>query len=74
MKLRATPFATIFLSLLAFCDLKAQLLPPVATDVVKLEDLLSEAERVHPAIRAEEQMVEARRAHVPQVKTLPDPQ
>ena len=74
MRLRATLTATIVLSLLAFCDLKAQQpQAPVATDVVNLADLLSEAERVHPAIRAEEQMVEARRAHVPQVKTLPDP-
>ena len=74
MRLRATLTATIVLSLLAFFDLKAQQLEvPVATDVVNLADLLSEAERVHPAIKAEEQMVEARRAHVPQVKTLPDP-
>ncbi len=66
--------ATTFLSVFAVCDLKSQQ-PGVsaATDVVKLADLLSEAERIHPAIKAEAQMVEARRARIPQVKSLPDP-
>lgn len=73
MRLRATLTATLVFSLLALCDLKEQQPEvPVATDVVNLADLLSEAERVHPALRAEEQVVEARNAHVPQVKTLPD--
>lgn len=74
MQIRVALTATIVLSLFAICDLKSQ--QPegsTATDIVKLADLLSEAERVHPSIRAEAQMVEARRAHVPQVKTLPDP-
>ena len=74
MQIRVALTATIVLSLFAICDLKSQQ-PEVstATDVVRLADLLSEAERVHPSIRAEAQMVEARRAHIPQVKTLPDP-
>ncbi len=74
MQLRVALTATIFLSLIVACDLKSQ--QPggsAATDVVKLADLLSEADLVHPSIKAEAQMVEARRAHVPQVKTLPDP-
>jgi hypothetical protein len=74
MHFRVALTATIFLSLFAVCDLKArQPGLPAATDVVKLSDSLSEAERVHPSIRAEAQMVEARRAYVPKVKTLPDP-
>ncbi|MBZ5701606.1 MAG: TolC family protein [Acidobacteriia bacterium] len=46
---------------------------PAATESIQLADLVSEAERVHPAIKAEEQMIEAKRARVPQVKSLPDP-
>jgi outer membrane protein TolC len=40
---------------------------------VTLESLLAEAEQVHPAIKAEAQMIEAKRARIPQVKSLPDP-
>ena len=43
------------------------------SDLIQLADLVSEAERVHPAIRAEAQMVESKRARIPQVKALPDP-
>jgi cobalt-zinc-cadmium efflux system outer membrane protein len=46
---------------------------PASQDVTKLVDLLAEAERVHPAIKAEAQMIESKRARVPQVKSLPDP-
>ncbi|MBZ5541568.1 MAG: TolC family protein [Acidobacteriia bacterium] len=42
-------------------------------DPIQLADLINEAERVHPAIKAEEQTIEAKRARVPQVKSLPDP-
>jgi cobalt-zinc-cadmium efflux system outer membrane protein len=44
-----------------------------AADPIRLADLIREAERVHPAIKAEEQTIEAKRARVPQVKSLPDP-
>lgn len=46
---------------------------PAAQDLVSLPDLLAEAERVHPAIKAEAQMIESKRARIPQVKSLPDP-
>jgi cobalt-zinc-cadmium efflux system outer membrane protein len=46
---------------------------PVAAEPIQLADLISEAERVHPAIKAEEQTIEAKRARVPQVQSLPDP-
>src|ERR1700693_4789301 len=74
MQFRVAPTATFCPSLIAVCYLKSQQ-PGVstATDAVRLMGLLSEADRFHPSIRAEAQMVEARRAHVPQVKTLPDP-
>jgi outer membrane protein TolC len=42
-------------------------------DAVRLADLLDEAERVHPAIKAEERMIDSKRARIPQVKSLPDP-
>jgi cobalt-zinc-cadmium efflux system outer membrane protein len=46
---------------------------PSTQEVVKLADLLAEAERIHPAIKAEAQMIEAKRSRIPQVKSLPDP-
>jgi len=42
-------------------------------DAVRLADLLDEAERVHPAIKAEERMIDSKSARIPQVKSLPDP-
>src|SRR6516164_2235090 len=39
---------------------------------VTLAGLLEEAERVHPAIKAEAQMVESKKARISQVKSLPD--
>ena len=50
---------------------KAQSGPP--QDVVRLADLLDDAERVHPSIKAEVQMIESKRARIPQMKSLPDP-
>jgi outer membrane protein TolC len=41
---------------------------------VKLADLVAEAERNFPSIRAAARMVEARKARVPQARTFPDPQ
>src|SRR5215472_6394354 len=40
---------------------------------VTLAGLLAEAERVHPAIKAQVQMVESKKARISQVKSLPDP-
>lgn len=51
---------------------QAQLKPAESSPVV-LADLVAEAERVHPAIKAEAQMVESKRARIPQAKALPDP-
>ena len=74
MKVQAALMTAILAFLLGAPRARAQLEEaPVAADEVKLQDLLLEAERVHPAIRTEEQMVEAKRAHVPQAKSLPDP-
>lgn len=47
--------------------------PPTPPAAVNLADLLREAEQKHPAIRAVARMVEAKRARVPQAKSLPDP-
>jgi len=74
MKFPTILSASVIFSLMATCGLEAQQAPePDASEVVTLQDFLTEAERVHPSIRAEARMVEAKRAHVPQVKTLPDP-
>jgi len=48
--------------------------PTTTADVVKLADLVAEAERKHPAILAAARMVQAKRARVPQARALPDPQ
>jgi outer membrane protein TolC len=42
-------------------------------EAVRLADLLDEAERVHPAIKAEARMIDSKSARIPQVKSLPDP-
>jgi len=44
------------------------------SEPVKLADLLAEAERNHPSLKAAAQMVEARRARISQARALPDPQ
>lgn len=46
---------------------------PAAQEPVALAELLAEADRAHPAIKAEAQMVEAKQSRIPQVKSLPDP-
>ena len=74
MKVRETLAVMVLLLLVMVCNLMAQNAQPAQTsDLVRLGDLLAEAERVHPAIRAEEQMVQSKRARVPQAKALPDP-
>jgi outer membrane protein, heavy metal efflux system len=74
MKLRvalSTKFLVVFLVAHALRAQEVQ--TPATQEVVTLPQLLAEAERVHPAIKAEAQMIEAKRSHVPQVKSLPDP-
>jgi len=48
--------------------------PTATADVVKLADLVAEAERKHPAILAAARMVQAKRARIPQARAWPDPQ
>ena len=48
-------------------------LKPAESSPVALADLVAEAERVHPAVKAEAQMIESKKARIPQVKALPDP-
>ena len=74
MKLRIAlrvKFLAVFLVVPALRAQEAQ--PPATPEVVTLPQLLSEAERAHPAIKAEAQMIEAKRSRIPQVKSLPDP-
>src|SRR5713226_910764 len=74
MKLRvalSTKFLVVFLVVPALRAQEAQ--TPATQAVVTLPELLAEAERAHPAIKAEAQMIEAKRSHIPQVKSLPDP-
>ena len=74
MKLRLVLMGCILFSSSAALGARAQLVQaPPSVEVVKLADLLTEAERVHPAIRSETLMIESKRAHVPQVRSLPDP-
>lgn len=74
MKLRVTLTASVLLALVATHGLAAQQPPSQgAGEMVRLADLLSEAERVHPSIKAEAELVESMRARVPQAKALPDP-
>jgi cobalt-zinc-cadmium efflux system outer membrane protein len=74
MTFRIALAASIVFSIFATAELKAQQGQPAVTqDGVKLSDLLAEGERVHPAIKAEAQMVESKRARIPQAKALPDP-
>ncbi len=74
MKLRlalSTKFLVVFLVVPV---LRAQEAPmPARQEVVTLPELVAEAERVHPAIKAEAQMIEAKRSRIPQVKSLSDP-
>jgi len=74
MKLQAALSANFLVVVLAVPALRAQEPQSVATQgVTRLADLLEEAERVHPAIKAQAQMIESKRARIPQVKSLPDP-
>lgn len=74
MKLRIALSVKFLAVLLAVPAMRAQEAQPTATqEVVTLPQLLAEAECVHPAIKAEAQMIEAKRSRIPQVKSLPDP-
>jgi outer membrane protein TolC len=48
--------------------------PRAQEPAVRLAELVAEAERVHPSIRAAERRVEAKRHRVSQARALPDPQ
>ena len=67
----STNVLLVFLAIPALHGQEAEERP--TPEVARLADLLAEAERVHPAIKAEAQMIESKRARVPQVKSLPDP-
>lgn len=47
--------------------------PPAASAPVTLRELIAEAERVHPSLRAAEQTIQSKLARVPQARSLPDP-
>ncbi len=69
LKMTLVALATVILS--------GQIAPaqqlPSDSSPVTLAELVTEAERVHPAIKAEARMVESKQARVPQAKALPDP-
>jgi outer membrane protein TolC len=71
MKTRVAVVVTLG-ALLSGTGLRAQEPQGEATPVT-LASLLAEAEQVHPAMKAEAQMIESKRARIPQVKSLPDP-
>lgn len=75
MKFKVGFTAGILVAVFAVPAIRAQEVQSAATqqDAVKLADLLDEAERVHPSIKAEAQMVESKKARISQVKALPDP-
>ena len=73
MKLRSALTVKFLVVFLAVPALGAQETQAPAQEVVTLPQLLTEAERVHPAIKSEAQMIEAKRSRIPQVKSLPDP-
>jgi cobalt-zinc-cadmium efflux system outer membrane protein len=79
MKFRNWVFCATFLALLAALPAAGQSKTtqtpkgPAPENVLRLDDLVSEALRANPEIRAAELRVEALRARVPQAKALPDP-
>src|SRR2546429_262959 len=74
MKLRVALSVKFLVVILVVPASRAQeVQTPTTQEVVTLPQLLAEAERVHPAIKAEVQMIEAKRSRIPQVKSLPDP-
>lgn len=73
----ATKFALILILVALAIPAVAQqppAAPQASTEPVKLADLLAEAERNHPALKAAAHMVEAKKARVSQARALPDPQ
>lgn len=74
MKLRIALGTNLLVVFVAVPTVRAQEAQSTARqEATKLADLLAEAERVHPAIKAEVQMVESKKARISQVKALPDP-
>ena len=72
MKFRILFTAVLVLATCAAPAARAQQAPSSAP--VRLADLLVEAERSHPAIKAAAQTVEAKRARISQARAWPDPQ
>lgn len=75
MKFRVVLITSFLVGVLWARESRAQEAQNSVTEptLVRLSELLTEAERVHPAIKAEAQMIEAKRSRIPQVKSLPDP-
>ena len=73
MRTRKIFVLALFATVIASSPAPAQEPSPPAA-VVKLSDLVAEAERNHPAIKGAARIVEARRAHIPQARAWPDPQ
>jgi hypothetical protein len=74
MKLRVGLNVKFLVMLLAVPMLRAQeVLAPETRRVVTLPELLAETSRVHPAIKAEAQLIVSPKTRVPQIKALPEP-
>ncbi len=74
MRVRTKVVATLLLAVGAASAALAQQPAQPAGEPTKLSDLLAEAERNHPALKAAAQTVDARRARIPQARAWPDPQ
>lgn len=74
MRIRTGLVAILLLFRCAVSSAQAQQEPPSTDKPVQLADLLAEAERNHPAIKAEVRMIDAKRARIPQARAWPDPQ
>jgi len=74
MKVRTMTVVTLLLATSTVSVLSAQQPSQPAVEPVRLSDLLAEAERNHPALKAGVQMIAAKRARIPQARAWPDPQ
>ncbi len=75
MKVRTMMVVTLLVATSVVSGARAQQSPAQpAGEPVKLSELLAEAERNNPALKAAAQTVDARRARIPQARAWPDPQ
>ncbi len=74
MKVRTMMVVAILLATSTVSVLPAQQPPQPTAEPVRLSDLLDEAERNNPALKAAAQMIAAKRARIPQARAWPDPQ